>query len=111
MESFTDEQVSKARHALGLTRQKIAFRNYYTALDDPEWNDLVERGFAAKRKSPVSLDSIYNLTKRAAFFFLNVGESVDPELRFPTECCPACGGEGRDLRTQGSIDNEDPQSP
>lgn len=81
--SFSDEQVDKARHALGLTKQNVAYRNFYSAADDPDWNDLVERGFATKRKSPVSPDSLYHLTREAAFFFLNEGESLGADLRFP----------------------------
>jgi hypothetical protein len=89
VEAFTDEQVDKARHALGLTRERIAYRNYYsTSSDDPEWEDLVARGFATKRKSPVSPDFLYHLTKQAAFFFLNEGERLDPELRFAAEPAP-----------------------
>lgn len=82
--SFTDEQVDKARHALGLTRQKVAYRNYYSAPDDADWNDLVERGFATRRTSPVSSDFLYHLTREAAFYFLDAGEKLDPELRFAT---------------------------
>lgn len=80
--SFTDEQVDKARHALGLTRAKVAYRNYYSCADDADWNDLVERGMATKRKSPVSPDFLYSLTRPAAFYFLNAGESLSPDLRF-----------------------------
>lgn len=81
--SFTDEQVDKARHALGLSRQKIAYRNYYVCDDDADWNDLVARGFATKRKSPVSEGFIYHITKTASFFFLNATESLGPDVRFP----------------------------
>lgn len=85
VEAFTDEQVDKARHALGLTRQKCAYRNYYSSPEDADWDDLVKRGFASKRKSPVSGDFLYYLTRRAAFFFLNAGESLDADLKFPPE--------------------------
>ena len=83
--SFTDKQVDKARHALGLTRCNIAYRNFYSAADDADWNDLVDRGLATKRLSPVSQDFLYHLTKRGAFCFLNEGESMSPEMRFPAE--------------------------
>lgn len=85
--SFTDEQVDKARHALGLSvgRGHIAYRNFYSTGDDADWNDLVARGFATKRKSPVSPDFLYHLTKRAAFFFLNEGERLGDDMRFPAE--------------------------
>lgn len=83
--SFTDEQVDKARHALGLTRQKTAYRNYYSCAACPDWDDLVERGFATKRKSPISPDFLYELTREAAFYFLNAGEKLSPDLRFAVE--------------------------
>lgn len=79
---FSDAQVDKARHALGLTRGRVAYRNYYTTDEDADWNNLVERGFASKRKSPVSPDFIYQLSKQAAFFFLNEGEKLG-EIKFP----------------------------
>lgn len=83
--SFTDEQVSKARHALGLTRKPVAYRNFYSTADDADWNDLVERGFATKRKSPVSSDFLYELTREASSYFMNEGEGLDSDLRFATE--------------------------
>lgn len=83
--TFTDEQIDKARHALGLTRERVAYRNFYSAGDDPDWSDLVARGFATKLKSPVSSDFLYHLTKQAAFFFLNKDERLGDEVRFPAE--------------------------
>lgn len=80
---FSDAQVDKARHALGLTRSKTAYRNYYVSADDPDWNDLVERGFASKRQSPVSPEFIYHLSKQAALFFFNEGDRLDGETKFP----------------------------
>lgn len=82
--TFTEQQVDKARHALGLSRQqRVAYRNFYAAGDDPDWDDLVARGFATKRKSPVSPDFLYHLTKQAAFYFLNEGERIGDDMRFP----------------------------
>lgn len=75
---FCDSQVDKARHALGLNRKKVAYRNYYTCTGDADWDDLVERGFATKRKSPVSPDFIYQLSKQAAFFFYERGGQTGP---------------------------------
>lgn len=71
-------------------RERVAYRNYYSAADDPDWNDLVERGMATKRKSPVSPDFLYHLTRQAAFYFLNSGERIDFErVRFPAETAGA----------------------
>lgn len=83
--TLTNEQVSKARHALGLTRQKNAYRNYYTAPDDADWNDLVAKGLATKREWNGGREFIYHLTKRGAFCFLDPGERLDHDLRFPSE--------------------------
>lgn len=82
--TFTDAQVDKARHALGLDRGKRAYRNFYSSAEDPDWEDLVLRGMATKRKSPVSPDFLYHLTRQSAFYFLNKGERIDDDLRFPT---------------------------
>lgn len=81
--SFGDAQVDKARHALGLTRARVAYRNYYSSGDDADWDDLVARGMAVKRKSPVSQDFLYHLTRQAAYYFLNEGESIGLTVRFP----------------------------
>jgi hypothetical protein len=95
VESFSDVQVAKGRHALGLDRVKVAYRNTYVAADDQDWNKLVERGFAEKHKSPFSEDFVYRLSKQAAFFFLNEGESLDDKLRFPViGTYPECKIEG-----------------
>lgn len=51
-------QIQKMRHALGLyhpinSKMKlVANRNFYVTGDDPEWNELVERGLASKRSDP-----------------------------------------------------------
>ena len=82
---LSDAQVHKARHALGLTRSKVAYRNFYSCGDDPDWNDLVERGIASKRKSPVSPDFLYHLYRRTAFYFLPAGERLGDDVRFPPE--------------------------
>lgn len=81
--SFTDSQVEKARHALGLDRENVAYRNYYSCEPDPDWDDLVSRGFAVRRTSPVSPDSLYHLTRSAAYYFLNAGDRIGDDMRFP----------------------------
>lgn len=79
---LSDAQVDKARHALGLTRSKVAYRNYYSCAEDADWEDLVAKGAATKRKSPVSPDFVYHLTEQAVFWFLDAGESIGPDVRF-----------------------------
>lgn len=78
-----DELVDKARHALGLARGKIVYRNYYVADDDSDWEDAVRRGIAVKRKSPVGGGNVYHITARAKFYFLNGGERINDDVRFP----------------------------
>ena len=51
-------QIQKMKHALGLNRPNnskmklVAQRNFYATGDDPEWNELVEKGLANKRNDP-----------------------------------------------------------
>jgi hypothetical protein len=48
---ITDSQREQMEHALGLNRDpKPTRNNYYTDADDRDWNDLVEKGYAVKRK-------------------------------------------------------------
>lgn len=45
----TSAQFEKMHHALGLPRKTKPYRNYYNCdANDPDWNDLVEKGFAIK---------------------------------------------------------------
>lgn len=81
--NLPDALVDKARHALGLTRSKDAYRNYYVADDDADWEDAVRRGIATKRQSPVGGGTVYHVAARAKFFFLNSGESINDDVRFP----------------------------
>ncbi len=62
-------QIQMMKHALGLDnpflskRKPEAYRNYYATGDDPEWNDIVEKGLAEKRADPFCKgDVIYHLT-------------------------------------------------
>ncbi|MCI3922450.1 hypothetical protein MO973_19645 [Paenibacillus sp. TRM 82003] len=50
MPEITESQIEQMKHALGMNYAKLPTRNFfYCELDDPEWNDLVEKGFAYKR--------------------------------------------------------------
>lgn len=86
---LSDAQVDKARHALGLARKKEAYRNYYASSgEDADWNDLVARGFAIRAEhgagSILAGYIYYSLTRQAAFYFLNQGETIPPDLKFTT---------------------------
>lgn len=82
---LSDALVDKARHALGLTRQNFVYRNYYVADDDSDWEDAVRRGIAVKRQQPswIGGGGIYHVSAEAKFFFLNSGERVNDDVRFP----------------------------
>lgn len=80
---LSDALVDKARHALGLTRGKVVYRNYYVADDDADWEDAVCRGIAVKRQSPVGGGNVYHITARAKFYFMNGGETISDDVRFP----------------------------
>ncbi|OAB26236.1 hypothetical protein PMSD_25990 [Paenibacillus macquariensis subsp. defensor] len=49
-DKITESQLEQMRHALGLNYSNEQTRNYfYTDANDPEWNDLVTKGYAIKR--------------------------------------------------------------
>lgn len=51
MSQITEVQREEIKHALGLNYSDKETRNYfYTDANDPEWNDLVEKGYAKKGK-------------------------------------------------------------
>ena len=63
-------QIQKMKHALGLnhpTNSKMKLvvnRNFYATDDDPEWNELVERGLASKRSDPFCKgDIVYHVSE------------------------------------------------
>lgn len=63
-------QIQKMKHALGLNRptnskmKLVANRNFYVTGDDPEWNELVERGLANKRSDPFCKgDYVYHVSE------------------------------------------------
>ena len=70
---MSDSQVSKARHTLVLTRQRVAYRNYYVATNDPDWDNLIAQGLATKRKGGGGLGT----TPSDSLYVLNEGESVE----------------------------------
>lgn len=45
---LTEMQVDNIKHALGLSRKKIPYRNYYNDNDNASWNELVVKGIAKK---------------------------------------------------------------
>lgn len=74
----SEEQLDEMKHTLGLNYSKKPYRNYFnTYKDDKNWNDLVNKGLAAKGKEVdyLTKDSIYFwLTKEGVEFVL--GKSI-----------------------------------
>lgn len=79
----SDEQKRKMRHALGLDNSKRAYRNrYQTSKDDSDWNELLEKGLAAKGKEGEYGLVWFWLTKDGAEFVLGkkISNKVYEEL-------------------------------
>lgn len=72
-------QIKKMQHAIGLDNpsqsktKQVAYRNYYAAGDDPEWNEVVEKGLAVKRADPFCKgDYIYHLTAQGIEYLSSI---------------------------------------
>ena len=72
-------QIQKMKHAIGLDnpsqskRKPVAYRNYYAAGDDSEWNEIVEAGLATKRSDPFCKgDFIYHLNNQVIEYLSNI---------------------------------------
>lgn len=60
---ISGKQVEEMKHALGLNYKKRPYRNYfYCSVDDKDWNDLVEKGFATKHKGQDERNACFRLT-------------------------------------------------
>lgn len=83
---MTPEQIELARHALGLTRQKQSYRNYFCAgpdhSDHAEWMKMVSEGDAIVRGDTLGMrrgDNLFHVTRAGAEKALQPGETLDPE--------------------------------
>lgn len=76
------EQREKMRHALGLDRQKVAYRNHYITLSsDPDWEDLVERKLARDHHINDGRDNHnYSVTALGFSAVAEPGETDDGEI-------------------------------
>lgn len=88
---MTPSQRQLARHALGLDRQKDAYRNsFVTGLgcsDYAEWLAMVAAGEAVRRcgdQLPFGGDDLFHLTRSGAMTALSIGETLG-EATFPKE--------------------------
>ena len=54
-------------HALGLSRKKKTYRNrFYTQKNDSDWDDLVDKGLAVKRKGWEDDMAYFHVTEKGA---------------------------------------------
>lgn len=88
-ERMTARQVELARHALGLNRKKVSYRNYFSvgfgAPDYDQWQQMVRQGNAFRWVGPIKAgtmfggDDVFHMTRKGANAVLKDGESLDPE--------------------------------
>lgn len=96
---MTPEQKELARHALGLTRKRVSWRNHFvTGEGGPDhalWMEMVAAGQATRRAGNelTGGDDLFRLTRLGAAVALKHGERLDPE-DFPAEGCAALEHEG-----------------
>lgn len=81
---MTPHQIELARHALGLSRNKVSYRNHFVtgeyAQDYKHWMDMVVAGDAKTRKSDLSpKDTCFWLTPEGARKTLRRGEKLCAE--------------------------------
>lgn len=88
---MTPLQIDLARHALGLTRQKVSYRNRFVtgtgSTDYQPWLNMVATGDAVRvagHKLPFGGDDLFCVTPQGARKALRKGERLDPE-DFPPE--------------------------
>lgn len=88
---MTPHQIDLARHALGLTKQRMSYRNYFTAGrshgDYADWMAMVEAGYAMRRDGAnlsFGGDDLFHMTEAGAKRALRPGETLDRE-DFPSQ--------------------------
>lgn len=84
MTTITADERDFIRHALGLTRQKIGYRNYFSAgpKDEAIGRALVARGLAVVREpTPAYPDPVFYITTKGFHAAKEVGEIIDFEER------------------------------
>lgn len=84
MADISKRETEFLRHALGLNRNRVAYRNYYAAnIDSPEDDvglALTARGFARLWQASGSSYVFYGATDRGARAVLRRGERLDLEV-------------------------------
>lgn len=83
--SMTGRQIELARHALGLpNRKNTSYRNYFCIGEGAdghiEWEDLVAKGLAVKRKTALcGGDDYFHLTLKGALMVRKTKEHISAE--------------------------------
>lgn len=83
---MTPEQISLARHALGLNGcQRKSYRNHFATgpndgIDHAQWEAMVAAGYAVKQRHRLATGmDLFSLTTQGACAVLRPGEKLDPE--------------------------------
>ena len=85
MTDITARQIELARHALGLHRAMVSFRNAFVVApsheDFVEWDRMAAAGFAIKGAPWIEIDGdyVFHLTRAGAERALMPGDVLDPE--------------------------------
>lgn len=62
LDTLTESQISKMKHAVGVHSAQPFHRNYYQVENDEDWEDILQKGYAARN---VAMDlPYYFLTKK-----------------------------------------------
>lgn len=83
--AMTARQIELARHALGLNRQPVSYRNRFVAgpehSDHPEWMAMVRGGYATHIARPRGFggDDVFEVSQIGALAALRPGERLDGE--------------------------------
>jgi hypothetical protein len=75
---LTADETYAIRHALGLTSNKVAYRNRYCG-ETPEWEGLVAKGLAIVLVKQEGKRKAYAVRRAAAFAVLKHGERISDE--------------------------------
>lgn len=80
MTTLTKRETELLRHALGLNRGKVTYRNRFLAAphDADRWRSLVERGYAAEG-APTNLGIWFWATRKGFEAVKRRGEKIGPD--------------------------------
>lgn len=71
--ALTAQQISEMFHAIGGEYKANPYRNHFcTQGDNVEWNDLVDKGFASKRKDSMCASYVFHVTDEGMKFLKKI---------------------------------------